>query len=114
MRLSELNPRWCNETPTLQGVYQGVTFDCPHCKIRRLGVWFDVPIGEGSPVDIEAFQKTLDCDHPDHQLDLHETHLTLLHWHREGDTFENLTLTPSIDASKFGCWHGFITNGEIS
>lgn len=25
----------------------------------------------------------------------------------------NLTVTPSIDASPSGCWHGFITNGEI-
>lgn len=24
-----------------------------------------------------------------------------------------LTLTPSVDASKHGHWHGFITNGEI-
>jgi hypothetical protein len=39
-------------------------------------------------------------------------------WVISGDqdmhTFENVTLTPSIDASAFGCWHGFITNGEIT
>jgi hypothetical protein len=26
---------------------------------------------------------------------------------------DNLTVTPSIDASASGHWHGFITNGEI-
>lgn len=29
----------------------------------------------------------------------------------EGDTFDNLTLTPSVDRSGDGHWHGFITNG---
>jgi hypothetical protein len=31
----------------------------------------------------------------------------------EGATFESLTVTPSLDGSKGGLWHGFITNGEI-
>ena len=30
-----------------------------------------------------------------------------------GAPFETLTVTPSIDASASGNWHGFITNGEI-
>lgn len=34
-------------------------------------------------------------------------------WQREGETFEALTLRPSI-LRRSGCgWHGFITNGEI-
>lgn len=36
-----------------------------------------------------------------------------IHWQRQGDTFETLTLAPSIDASRAGHWHGFIQNGEI-
>jgi hypothetical protein len=35
-------------------------------------------------------------------------------WNRTGDTFETMTLTPSIDGSGVGHWHGFITNGEVS
>ncbi len=38
-------------------------------------------------------------------------------WKRgSGDTFETLTLTPSIDANVdiAGHWHGFITNGEVT
>jgi len=34
-------------------------------------------------------------------------------WSFEGDSFENLTLHPSVDHSASGNWHGFITNGEI-
>jgi hypothetical protein len=32
-------------------------------------------------------------------------------WQRTGETFETLTLTPSVDCSAWGHWHGFITNG---
>lgn len=32
----------------------------------------------------------------------------------EHATFEALSVTPSIDASASGHWHGFITNGEIT
>lgn len=31
----------------------------------------------------------------------------------EAATFETMTVTPSIDGSAGGNWHGFITNGEI-
>lgn len=30
----------------------------------------------------------------------------------ESATFDTLTITPSIDGSQAGLWHGFITNGE--
>jgi len=30
-----------------------------------------------------------------------------------GASFETLTVTPSLDASRAGHWHGFITDGEI-
>lgn len=38
-------------------------------------------------------------------------------WDREGDTFETLTLRPSILRSRDrgGCgWHGFVTSGEVT
>lgn len=31
----------------------------------------------------------------------------------ESASFETLTVTPSLDGSAGGLWHGFITNGEI-
>jgi hypothetical protein len=34
-------------------------------------------------------------------------------WKFEGNDFTTLTVTPSIDASASGNWHGFISNGNI-
>jgi hypothetical protein len=34
-------------------------------------------------------------------------------WNISTKDFETVTVTPSIDASKSGNWHGFIVNGEI-
>ena len=34
-------------------------------------------------------------------------------WKFEGNDFNILTVTPSLDASASGNWHGFITDGEI-
>lgn len=39
------------------------------------------------------------------------------HWQIAGGidsaTFETMTVTPSLDGSKGGLWHGYITSGEI-
>lgn len=32
-------------------------------------------------------------------------------WAVSGDRLDNLTLSPSIDCK---CWHGFVTNGEVT
>lgn len=103
MRLVGLKPRWAMDADIVVGgqifhsenrAGMAVSFDCP-CGCRgtdretRLCVWFANPIDGGLPTD-------------DGKL-----------WNRTGDTFETLTLTPSIDASAFGHWHGFITAGEI-
>lgn len=107
MRLTELHPRWGADYDILIGghvvhdenrVGMGLTFRCPHCvragveTPTRLGVFFVNPV-DGKP-------------HTDDQ-DLQ--HL----WTRTGTSFEDLTLTPSIDASAHGHWHGYLTNGEI-
>lgn len=34
-------------------------------------------------------------------------------WQYAGDDFTTMSVTPSIDASASGDWHGHITNGEI-
>jgi hypothetical protein len=109
MKLIDLDPRWAIDADIVIGGerrhFEGrhgmaVSFECPHCvqrernagdkRVTRLAVWFANPIDGGPPTD-DA--KTL--------------------WQRVGETFETLTLLPSIDASKEGHWHGFITGGEI-
>lgn len=34
-------------------------------------------------------------------------------WNITGTMMDNCTVTPSIDASASGHWHGFITNGDV-
>lgn len=99
MRLTELAPRWAVDLAIVIGgvqkIYEGrhgmaISFDCPHCRTERLAVWFANPI-DGLPPPDDA--KKL--------------------WRRVGDTFDTLTLRPSIDASQFGHWHGVIVDGEV-
>lgn len=128
MRLADLNPRFLNaggEGISMQGPDQcrschgngcvechgsgreyvpaplrvgvGVILTCPcgSCdEFHELYVPFENPL-DGGP--------SIEPGHP--------------RWRRAGETFETLTLTPSIlrTRSKGGCgWHGWITNGEVT
>ena len=108
MKLIDLHPRWAADYDILIGGHvvhdedrkgMAVSFECPHCVAAgvanptRLGVFFANPI-DGKP----------------HTDDVDLQHL----WTRSGTTFDDLTLTPSIDASASGHWHGFITGGLIA
>jgi len=88
MKLIELDPRWTSAGHGRTG--QGVVFLCPKCKDHYLGVWFVNPVDGKEPWAGGSGHR----------------------WTRAGDTFETLTLTPSIQIV-LGCkWHGFITKGE--
>lgn len=101
MRLTELEPRWGIDADLVIGGvvrhYEGrhgmaVTFLCPHCRTTRLGVWLSNPLDGLPPTD--------DAN---------------LLWKRvAGDTFDTLTLSPSINVAAHGHWHGAITNGEVT
>lgn len=104
MKLTELSPRWALDADIVvvgggppmhdeNRTGMALTFECPCCRgterATRLAVFFRNPIDGKPPSD-------------DHKL-----------WERTGTTFEDLTLSPSIDASGVGHWHGFIQVGEI-
>ncbi len=115
MRLVELEPRWIIDGAGANGTARhgmGVTFYCPACGPEHsLLVWFLNPIDGGPPALPER--------------------KPLPRWRRTGNTFETLTLAPSIDASMNcrcgklraecngrgpnhrACWHGFIINGVV-
>lgn len=100
MKLTELSPRWIGVGDALPRRRIGVTFDCPHCRETRLGVFFANPV-DGGPAYVDLL--------PAPGVPPIVRH----HWQRTGETFDALTLTPSVDASASGHWHGFITQGEV-
>lgn len=86
----------------------GLSFDCPVHRDHKLAVMFSNPVDGLSRCD--------KCKYT---------------WNRTGETFETMTLGPSIDASgnltdvggpnggnvgmvQTPCWHGYITNGEVT
>ncbi len=72
----------------------GVVLDCP-CGNHDEGHQLYVPFA--NPIDGSAARER--------------------GWQRSGETFETLTLTPSILRSRShgGCgWHGYITNGTVT
>jgi len=99
MKLTDLNPRWIGRdgtfTPDASDGGCGVAFDCPGCRKHTIAVHFDKPLDGGRARSTRS-------------------------WDRTGETFDTLTLTPSILESisngagaLIECWHGFVTNGEI-
>lgn len=104
MKLIELNPKWIGAGG--QGVYDANHNPVP--ERHGVGITLDCPCGCESPLFV-AFQNPLDGG----EALQYRTAV----WKREGDTFETLTLTPSIKRMPIngkGCgWHGFITKGEV-
>lgn len=103
MKVTDLNPQFVGmggphvryeatgkTVPPREGV--GMSFDCP-CGCGTQGyVGFANPLDGGPSVHPAQGQ-----------------------WQRTGETFETITLTPSIYRPKpHGCgWHGYFTNGEV-
>jgi len=98
MRLTTLDPRWYTVTG---GIRAGLTFVCPHCWTVRLGVAFH-PAGRDAINAVEP--------------DTHGPTRDAL-WSisgQDGDSFDHITVHPSVDASGAGHWHGYIKDGEVT
>lgn len=101
MRLVDLEPRYFVRHEGGQPV--GITFDCPCCIGK--------PNGSRLAIALHMDGTNFDPDpNNPQQFETGETIWTIT----GGDSFDNLSLTPSIDASKAGHWHGFITNGLVA
>jgi len=105
MRLSDLEPRWITgkRSDALEAKGKrgdvGLSFLCPHCREVRLAVPFAPPIDEG----ILWLWAGWDNQFKGRPI-----------WTRTGETFDTITLTPSIDVSASGHWHGFIQGGDVT
>lgn len=102
MKLVDLNPVWVSwgdpSAAHQKGV--GVNFDCPRCRgedqKHRIGVLFANPLQGGIPVPGN------------------------IRYQRTGETFETLTLSPSIlvfdiaAGEKIEHWHGWVKDGTVT
>jgi hypothetical protein len=104
MRLIDLHPRWFG----FDGQIHGLSFECPHCRTTRLAVAFH---HKGHELQEDALIRA-------------QSPTTGHIWTVTGDTpafdeyehkgFDHLSLSPSVDASHLGHWHGFVTDGGIT
>jgi hypothetical protein len=112
MRLTDLAPHWVNLPQAATGVklYIGVSFlcptddhiPCPTCGAqqgRRLAVSFWPPIDPENLLGRELVGNF-------------EQGTSRYHKRVSGETFDTLTITPSIELDSI--WHGNITNGDIT
>lgn len=130
MKLTELKPRWLE----FGGQPIAIMFLCPHCAGKGPETWLtcffvaagtlpkvpaDYPIeglrwSRGERVLFyEAFK---DMGHPDPAEGAYHDVVGCkpsCAWAKTSDDFSTMSVTPSLDASASGHWHGFITDGEI-
>lgn len=112
MKLTELDPRWF-DVPGIGTSKDGVTFLCPHCRDCRLAVQFANPI-DGEPRPIATIKQLFEGLSLNHSTEERKGIVPPGYlWQRTGETFDRLTLHPSVDASASGHWHGFVVDGEI-
>lgn len=103
MRLTELEPRWKAHADNPRAAF---VFRCPCCKTTWLSCTLvPMKISEQFDAFIEEGRASGGDVVPSKQL---------YTWNMSGNDFDDLTITPSIDASASGHWHGFITKGEAT
>lgn len=122
MKLIDLDPRWL----TKDGRRVGIIFISPKNagRIRHDGSVNPIPwrqtcffeplsFKEQCPIVWAAMADKAD---EDHEFGMWQP-CAQIAWQcaggAENASFETLSISPSIDGSKGGFWHGFITNGEI-
>jgi len=84
--LAKLNPRWLGVLRPVSG--EGRAFDCPNCGPRHtIAVYFANPLDGKEPA---PWQKPV--------------------WNRDGETFQTLSIQPSIS---YPCFHGWVEGGFV-
>lgn len=89
MKLTDLEPRWTGFSKEL---IDGLSFLCPQCRSHRIAIHFTPPID------------------PDSWWDRIIQPRYAMVWQRSGDSFESLSLQPSIKSDEF---HFSVTSGKI-
>lgn len=123
MRLLDLEPRWLNSG----GKNVAIMFQCPHCHAAGKRQWitcFFVKAGsiprdaDGDPGDRAMFARAfIDMGLEEEAAGNQAWGVVGCNperaWTRSGHDFATMSVTPSIDGSASGHWHGHITSGQI-
>lgn len=97
MRLAELDPRWIHSNV--------LVFRCPHCQ----KAWLSCKnVAMSRHMQCGIFQRELSEDERGNVVPTKPEAA----WDIKG-ALPEITVTPSIDASASGHWHGWIKNGVI-
>ena len=110
MRLVELHPIWLER----DGRRVGFTFMCPHCQKDRLTCFAEPTPYKEQLKTMHAALGLAQDDEDGWPRDWVPSNPTFGWALSNLDNFETVTVTPSIDASASGNWHGFIANGEVT
>ncbi len=108
MRLLDLEPRWI----LIDGKRVGFVFRSP---IRADNFWqtcFPEPVGTNRRDQWDLAQEALGDDRAVIQ-GCNREHRWAIAGGIDTASFETITVTPSLDGSAGGGWHGHITNGDI-
>lgn len=102
MKLADLDPRW----KAVDGdPHAALAFKCPCCQ----KVWLTCKF---VPMKMSDQMRLFEDEGKASGGQVVPTRQEFA-WSRQGDDFATLSITPSVDASASGHWHGFVTNGEI-
>lgn len=106
MRLADLDPHWLVK----DGARVGFMFKSPKLESGYFQSCFVVPMPKRD--QFALFKEAMGDD--DYLVQPCKPEFA---WTIAGGiaaaSFETITVTPSLDGSAGGLWHGFITNGEI-
>lgn len=123
MKLLDLDPRWLLDKT---GRRVGFIFISPQQMARHDGTTNPTPWRQTCFVEGRSFkeqcpivwQAMADLVDEDHEFGFWQPCNPSHNWKIAGDienaTFETMTVTPSLDGSAGGLWHGHITNGQIA
>ena len=100
MRLVDLEPRWLFHDKLF-------LFKCPHCQERWL------TCKNFATTNQEEVFSLLHLGLGEFWNEVVVPPGALSVWHWTTDSFETMSVSPSIDASASGHWHGHIYGGEI-
>jgi hypothetical protein len=103
MKLIDLEPSWIEH----DGRRIAIIFRCPCCLGDKTRWWLTCFFEAAGTLpkyladDLKGDDMVIGCN-------------PVAAWSRSSDDFASMTITPSIDASAAGHWHGHVTSGVIA